>query len=207
MAKKKINFNFGNLTSLLLLGIVIVLIGILFSRFDPTSTPTEPAKNLKLFFFLNARSGTFVEDTEEENVYTLTLQSTSPTITYVARSPDNYFGRIRTGSFVSTIWRNDSQHKFSKDAPNATLVIYNSEKRQEDVIELELTDPELQGGTLQFRARKASSSNPKVKSFFDDNLTDFPIEFSNPTLVIDLSKSDVKGNMLEILTTTESTSQ
>lgn len=200
MAKKKLNFNFGNLTALLILGLVIIVAGILFARFDTSTSEPPPSTSLKLFFIASSGYGTFVEDTEEEGVYTLTLQNTSPALTYIARNPDKYFGTVPLAGFVNTIWGEDSNYNVTNDFPNGILTAFDPATGEESVIELELSEPQMQGSTIEFRATQPDDENSRdVKSFFDTNLTDFPPEFTNSTLVIDLSTSDTAGNMLEIL--------
>ena len=200
MAKKKFPLNTGSLTALLILGLVIIVAGVLFARIDPTSNATSPTNSLRLFFVLNAQYGTFTEDPNNEGTYTLTLQNTSPTLTYIARNPDKYFGSVPLSGFVSTVWGEDSPYMVKNDYPNAVLTTLDPTTNEESVIELELSNPQLQGSTIEFTATQVDiESGRQIKSFFDTNLTDFPPEFSNPTLIIDLSSSDTPGNMLEIL--------
>lgn len=206
MAKKKLNFSLGNLTALLLLGVVIILAGVILSRVDSLNTPPPPEKNLKMFFVINASGGTFVqneEDNEEENRYTLTLTSTSPTTYYFSSIPSRFAGAVELSNFLSTIWSENSDKSFASNPPNGALVIYNREKNEEDMVEIELLNPDYNEftNTLTFDAilPPQNPDEERIKSFFDRNITRFPEDFENTTLFIDVQEADLQTNVLELL--------
>lgn len=200
MTKKKFQLNTSNLTAFLILGIIIIIAGILFARIDPTTNTSQTSNSLRLFFIANAGYGTFTENLTQEGTYSLTLQNTSPALTYIARNPDRYFGSVPLSGFVSTVWGDESPYVVQDDYPNAVLTALDPTTGEESVIELEISDPQIQGSTIEFTATEVDKeSGRQIKSFFDTNLTDFPPEFTNPILIIDLSASDIQGNMLEVL--------
>lgn len=161
---------------LMLLGLALAA-GLAYLALGEAPSPT-------FLFVQQADSGTFeLADDTNPDEYILTLEGVWPETTYFSDRPQRIAGTMSNEAFLGL------EGMFvSDDPPNAAVVVSDATSKEEDVIIVELMNPQysMDTSTLTYTARLLDEKLPKgLTNWGAWNDASLPDSFSSVTLFID----------------------
>ena len=171
----------NNLTVLMLLSILSVIAITTSSNSIYAQENMTESEEPKFFGIQHAQSGSLSEI--NETTYTLELNDVSDKTILFSDRPDRIVMSVTTSDFISN-W-STGEDSFAVDAPNAVLVVDESEKQ--DVVIVELFNPvyDVNKKTLKYEVTADNATSIEL-----------PGEFGQTTLVID--DSQPSGDRLKV---------
>jgi hypothetical protein len=141
-----------------------------------------------MFFVVSAEGGAWVPDEDEAETYALTLTGVRPDLVYFSDRPDRVAGHESVDAFV-TDWQASG---FADVPPNAAMVLHE-EDESEDVVIVELTDPEYQVDSAELRFTASILTDEQTGGLAEYNEhadAAIPESFGETSLLIDNATID-----------------